>query len=205
MINCEVSIESKSDEKAIQFRKMGNIFFVTKCHFDALLCYNRSISYANTKNILSLSYANRSTVYLKMKHYDQCLKNIQWARENDYPVDQLEALQELEQKCRTLKQQNTNRVNEDPWEFFKLSYPSNKNIPFIVDRLEVRTTEKYGRGIYATQDLKAGDIICIDEPVINFLEVRRFHHHCKNCFKTCMLNLIPCSRTGKFKYFFLIM
>ncbi|XP_070496177.1 N-lysine methyltransferase SMYD2-B-like [Chironomus tepperi] len=166
----------------------------------ALIAYNKSIAYACTKNALSLSYANRSATFLELECYDECLKNIKWARESGYPENKLSKLDEREQKCKKLRLKGRNNKNEDPWEFFKLSYPANKKIPFIVDRLEVRTTEKYGRGIYATRDLKAGDIICIEDPVISFLDGNHFYKHCNNCSKSCMLNLIPCNNTASMMF-----
>ena len=191
------SIASKSDNTAIKYRESGNAEFSRKNYLNALISYNISISYACTKNNMSLGYANRSAVYMELERYEECLKNIQWARENDYPEDKIEKLKEREQRCKKLMIEGKKNVNEDPWEFFKLSYPANKKIPWIVECLEVRTTEKYGRGIYATKDLKAGDILSNEDAVIHFLDGDGFYKHCNNCFKTSMLNLIPCSHTGK--------
>lgn len=197
MKNRRTSVEFKSDTKANQFREAGNVKYIKKEYMAALIAYNKSISYAVSANALSLGYANRSAAFLELECYNECIKNIEWARENGYPEDKLSKLDEREQKCKKLRIKGRNNKNEDPWEFFKLSYPANKKIPFIVDRLEVRITEKYGRGIYATRDLKAGDIICIEDPAISFLDGNHFYKHCNNCSKSCMMNLIPCNHTGK--------
>jgi tetratricopeptide (TPR) repeat protein len=189
-------VDYKSDEKSIKFREKGNTEFIKKNYLDALNSYNKSIAYATSKEVLSLGYANRSAVYMEIECYEECLKNIEWARENDYPMDKIEKLNERELKCKRFIQEGKKNLVEDPWNFFKLSYPANKKIPWIVDRLELRTTEKYGRGIYATQDLKAGDIICVEELIIHSLSNESRYKHCDNCLKTSLLNLLPCSRTS---------
>ncbi|KAL7035122.1 hypothetical protein ACKWTF_008235 [Chironomus riparius] len=200
MKNRRAFVDFKSDKKANEFREVGNAKYTKREYMAALIAYNKSIAYACTKNALSLGYANRSAAFLELECYDECLKNIEWARNIGYPEDKLSKLEEREQKCKKLRLKGRNNKNEDPWEFFKLSYPANKKIPWIVDRLEVRTTEKYGRGIYATKDLKAGDIICIEDPVISFLEGNHFYKHCNNCSKSCMMNLIPCNHTASMMF-----
>jgi len=89
-------------------------------------------------------------------------------------------------------------VEKENWEdLFKLSYPANEKIPWLVDCVEMRVTEKFGRGIYAKHDLKAGDIICIEEPAVNYADGDNAYFRCYNCFKANAMSLIPCDKTGK--------
>ena len=196
------SVASKSDNTAIKYRESGNAEFRRKNYLNALISYNISISYACTKKVLSLGYANRSAVYIEIESYEACLKNIQWARENDYPMDKIEKLNEREQKCKRFILEGKKNLVEDPWDFFKLSYPPNKKIPWIVDRLELRKTKKYGRGIYATKDLKVGDIICVEDSIFGLLDGDSYYMYCNNCLKTSKMNLLPCNQTGKIKFKF---
>jgi hypothetical protein len=76
--------------------------------------------------------------------------------------------------------------------FLKLSYPANPKIPFIIDGLEVRMTKKFGRGIFTTRDLKPGDIISIEKPVITKMAPAGQYIHCANCMLSNKLNLLPC-------------
>jgi len=192
-----ISID-KSDKVANKHRESGNSHYSQKEWLKALIAYNKSITCANSKNVICLGYANRSAVFLEIQRYEDCLKNIEWARENKYP-NKLK-LTEREKKCKELMEKAVK--HEDPNDFFKLSYPANEKIPWIADCLKMRTTEKYGRGIYATKDLKAGDIVCVEEPIIHcFKDISNdlgdaYYMHCYHCFKTCMLNLIPCIRTN---------
>jgi len=194
-----VKICAKSDEKANEFRELGNKHYNQGEMLEALIFYNKSITFASSKKVLSLGYANRSAVYLSLECKEECLKNIEWARENGYPKDKLSRLDEREEKCKKFPQSGWKNVAENPWNFFKLSYPANKKIPWMVDCLEVRTTQKYGRGIYATRDLKAGDIICIEEQLF-FLLNDAYYKHCMNCHQTCMMNLIPCTQTASMMF-----
>jgi hypothetical protein len=189
-------IDYKSNLKAGMIRDKGNTEFGENRHLSALLFYNQSIAYATSKEVLSLGYANRSAAFLELECYTECLKNIEWARENDFSKDKIKKLNERDQKCKRFILEGKKNVVEDPWNFFKLSYPANKKIPWIVDCLELRTTDKYGRGIYATQDLKAGDIICVEEPVIHMVSDQSRYKHCENCFKTSLWNLLPCTETA---------
>jgi tetratricopeptide (TPR) repeat protein len=194
----------KSDKASDKHREAGNSHFVQKEFQKALIYYNKAITYANTKNVICLAYANRSAVFFELKRYEECLKNIEWARENKYPASKMSKLDERENKCKELMAKTDKP--EDLWKYFKLSYPANEKIPWIANCIEMRTTEKFGRGIYATKDLKAGDVICVDEPIINgFMESSdvtgsgmgdSYYMHCYHCFKSCMLNLIPCIRTN---------
>ena len=190
---------NKSNEKAKEFQGLGNKCFENKKWMDALIYYNKSISFGSSKQILCLIYANRSAVYFEIQRYKECLENIELARKNGYPKNKMDKLNKREEKCKELMiQENLEKIQitEKSSEIFQLSYPASKTIPWIVDCVEVKNTEKYGRGIYAKQDLKAGDIISIEDPVVCILRDDGYYKHCANCMKTCMLNLIPCARTG---------
>ena len=124
--------------------------------------------------------------------------NIEWARENDYPAEKIQKLNEREEKCKKMKEEHVEDPEDDPWNYFKLSYPANPKIPFIINDLTMKTTAKFGRGIYATRNLNPGDFIAIEEAqiktfsVMNELVIGGFHI-CFNCLKSNMLNLLPCS------------
>lgn len=175
--------------------KLANKYFNRQNYFIALIFYNQLISHSKNRLDLSIGYANRSAVYYVLGMYDECLKNIQWSRENDYPENKFPQLNEREAKCKELMPESK-KVKINPFEIFKLSYPSNKKVPWIADCVEVKITEKYGRGIYATRDLVPGDIICIEDIIINYRYTNYEYSHCYNCYKSNAMNLIPCDLTG---------
>lgn len=187
----------KSDEKSEKFRNAGNLDFVARKYVDALINYNKSITFAETKEVAALAYGNRSAVYFELMLFDECLQNIQLARESGYSADKLQKLNDREDKCKELLSESMDADKKDFWNCFKLSYPSNEKIPWLVDCVEMRWIRPFGRGIYAKQDLKAGDIICVEEPIVNYADGDNAYSRCYNCFKANAMNLIPCDRTGK--------
>jgi SET and MYND domain-containing protein 4 len=138
----------KSKEFSNFIRSEGNKFYKELRFFEALECYNQSLSFAEAKSSeIPLAYANRSALYLEVKEYQLCLDNIQLAIDSNYPVDKLQTLKTRKDKCKTLIETDVKSDDYDPWKFFKLSYPANEKIPFIVDCLELRRNEKFGRYI----------------------------------------------------------
>lgn len=145
--------------------KWRQFFFNSNDEISSCLHSCQALCFAVSKENLAYAYANRSAICFQYKKYKECLQNIQWARENDYPADKAQKLIEREEKCKShLKAQEEDE--EAVKNFLQLSYPANPKIPFIVDCLEMRANGKFGRGIFTTRDLKAGDIIAIEEPVL---------------------------------------
>lgn len=79
----------------------------------------------------------------------------------------------------------------DRWNFFKLSYAANENFPAIVNCLELRSNEKYGRHIITNQDLNPGDIIAVEKRSFNNLNEKGSYIRCANCLKSNKMSLIP--------------
>lgn len=137
------NIVEKSKGHADEYRNEGNLFFNVKKYVAALLCYNKSLLYSPPDSeSLGLAYANRSAAYYKMELYNHSLINIQLARENKYPMQNIDKLEIREKKCLEI-------INDPSYshrdtseavgkEFFELSYTENKKIPFIVECLELK-------------------------------------------------------------------
>jgi SET and MYND domain-containing protein 4 len=162
------NFDRKSNSESEKFRQEGNKLYKNGKFFEALLKYNASLCYAEDYSNLALAYANRSAVYFELKLYQPCLNNIQLARKHKYPADKMKVLDDREKRCLELMMEKT-KICDDPFDYFKLSYKANPKIPFIVEEVEMKTDENYGRGIYAKQPLKVGDIISIETPFVNVL------------------------------------
>jgi hypothetical protein len=204
-----IQVDKKSNDIAKDARITGDDRFKVKNYLFALNHYNRSIAFAKSKNVAALAYGNRSAVYFENQLYNECLENIQLARENGYPSNKMSILADREAKCKELMDELKTLLDEfkdeksnDIRDFFKLSYPANEKIPWVVDCVEVRTTEQFGRGIYAKQDLKAGDIICVEDAFFNYTskDVYSTYFHCYNCFKSNRMNLIPCDKIASIMF-----
>lgn len=194
-------LKHKSDAESCKYRAEGNTYYSKKRHFEAIVLFNKAIAHAKSEKCLALSYGNRSAAFFEAKKYQECIESIKLARENDYPAEKIEKLDEREKKCiQMLATQASIKKDpaDDPWEFFKLSYPAKATIPWLIDGLEMRRTEKYGRGVYTTRNLLPGDIIAIEDCSTMFtLQEGSFYKHCANCLKSKMLQLLPCIKTGE--------
>lgn len=203
----EMSFE-KSNKMADEYRTEGNRCYIRKQFLDALIYYNKSLCFAEQgSESLAFAFANRASVYLELKLFRKCLKNIELARDN-YPIDKLRILNERESKCQNLMKNNYERERKmDNWDFFELTHPANKRIPYIADCLEVKSNEKYGRYIITNIDLSVGDIVAIEEPSCQILfDVTKSYSYCVYCCKDELLDLLPCSDcvTSKYSLFNLI-
>lgn len=191
----------KSGDKSEALRSEANRLYVQKKFFDALLKYNASLCSAEPESEnLGLAYANRSAVYFELKLYNECLSNISLARQNRYPEKNLSILKKREEKC--FEQMKQQRKPFDLCNFFKLSYPHNKKLPFIADCLELKVDKKYGRHIVTNHALNVGDVVAIDDPTYKVIKADSRYstcfdsntfQRCANCLRENLLNLIPCT------------
>lgn len=187
--------------RASEFRKKGNDKFKSGQYYKALLHYNQSLMTAkqiDCNESLSLAFGNRSAVYFEVKEYEMCIENIRLAKQHEYPADKMGKLIEREEKCIKIMCDQMSHDPENDQNFFKLSYPANKKIPFIVNCLEMHKDRKYGRGIYTTQDLKIGDVLCLEK--VFLLDISSEDRRCRNCASGNLLNLIPSADQCKFKF-----
>lgn len=188
----------KIESLASLFYTEGNRLFEQKQYFPALESYNKSLCHAkpNTVDLVN-GFAGRSAVYFEMKHYANSLENIRLARcQSSFNEDT--TLDERESRCKGfLKLGDIFDTVDDK---FKLSYAQHSQIPFLVNRLELKENEKFGRYIETNGDLRPGDIIAIEEPVLKFIDFNALHSYkyqrCFNCLRSNNLNLLPGPRSG---------
>lgn len=191
----------KSNSKAAKLRTEGNQLYKNGKLYDALLKYNESLCNADDDVNLALAYANRSAVYFELKQHQHCLKNIQLARQHEYPTEKMSSLDDREMRCLELIMQKTEFLN-DSIHFFKLSYKANPKIPFIIDGLELKTNKEFGRHIITNRTLNVGDIISIEPPFFSVLhsdpsfdktaKPSNKFNYCHHCLMDNMMDLIPC-------------
>lgn len=101
-------------------------------------------------------------------------------------------LSERREKCLDMLMLHEPDPYKNPWNFFKLSYPANEKIPYVVDCIELQKSKSFGRHLITNRALKTGNIICIEEPFHKFINNSARFSHCANCLKSEKLNLFPC-------------
>jgi tetratricopeptide (TPR) repeat protein len=187
----------KNNQQAINFRNKGNLKFRHNKFHEALISYNKSLCHAEIgSENLSLAYANRAAVYLEVKEADKCLENIELARAHEYANEA--KLKEREEKAKKLKENLVEDPENDPKNFFKLSYPQHERNPSIANCLEIKSDPQFGRHVVTNRDLSPGDVIAIEEPIFKAVYHGKRQERCSNCLKPNMLSLIPCDRNCNF-------
>lgn len=203
--------QRKSGAKSENLRAEANRLYVQKKFYDATLKYNESLCFAEPESEnMGLAYANRAAVYYEMKLYDKCLRDIELAKQSHYPEKNFETLKKREEKClEQMKQHQDETQSSDTWNYFKLSYPANKKLPFVAECLELKVDKKYGRHIVTNRSLKVGDIVAIDDPTFKVIKADSRYstcfesntfQRCGNCLNENLLSLIPCSSCSKTMY-----
>jgi SET and MYND domain-containing protein 4 len=195
----------KSEKRSLKNKERGNQCYTSKDYREAIIFYNKALCYAESNLQLSFIYANRSAAYLESKRFKECLDNIQLAKDLGYPQEKMPKLLAREENCKNLMISNINKVNKDEEavkNFFKLSYKSHPTIPFIIEGIELRRSEEFGRYLITTRNLNVGDIIAIEEPYLKYLEKGHFikFERCANCLRYNNLNLIPCKECSECKF-----
>lgn len=184
----------KSNKESTNYRILGNKHFAAKTNSDyliALKLYNKSICYAQSNSEeLSIGFANRSAVYFALELYDDCLENIKLAKELPYPTRLMEKLNDREGNCLKLRRPDKKVELPRP----KLSFPGSYKTPLalVADCLKLEKNEQYGRHVITTIDLKAGDVVAIEESFCSTLPSSYQFERCQNCLNEHNYNLIPC-------------
>ncbi|CAH1397214.1 unnamed protein product [Nezara viridula] len=80
-------IVAKKSSVAEKFRLKGNACIKSSDNVTALRCYNRSLFYApKDSDELRSAYGNRSYILMEMKHYSECIKDIDRAIMKNQPA-----------------------------------------------------------------------------------------------------------------------
>lgn len=181
--------EKKSDELALNHRLRGNEFFKNRKYFSALCAYNESLCFAEAESeMLGLSYANRSAVFLEIQEFNHCRENIELAKQFKYPETNSNKLHTRERLCG-----ESHEIKTDERKTLRLTNKPNPKYPFVADCLELRCSEELGRHIVTERTLKTGEVIAIERPFGSMLLPNCVVKRCTNCLQQNQLNLLPCT------------
>jgi len=174
-----------------KFRNHGNKLYKKKKYAEALEYFNKSLCYAEKidSKEATLCFGSRSIVYVNLGLPEQCKDNILLASIPGSPSEKMELFHSRQEKYDEMMRRKKDPVKD----FFKLSYPAHENIPFLANCIELQTTKKYGRGLYATQDIDAGGVIAVEKPIMRAIFEDGYYIRCINCLESKSMNLMPCS------------
>ncbi|XP_063922984.1 SET and MYND domain-containing protein 4-like [Zophobas morio] len=191
---------TKSDVKASELRKLGNVQFQNKSDKDALILYTQSLSFAKSDEEVSVAYGNRSAALFYMGFYEECLADIDRAFRHGYP-ESLSAKLFKRKKDATKAYSDRKKVvkvktYEIPQSEMNPSIQSARNC------IEIQANEKYGRHIVASRDIAIGEVLAVDNPYLVELQADMSSDpflFCCECLKHCY-NVIPCLNCNEAYY-----
>jgi hypothetical protein len=188
--------EMKCNKVAENFGAKADECLSMKKFAEALENYNQCLRFAENKTkALSDAFAGRAKVYFELKLFEASLENIQSAIDMCATEEKCKIYKNFQETCRETQSSIASESDENNiWNFFKLSQPTHKRIPFIAQCLEVRKNDVFGRYIATTCNLNPGDIVVVEEPFYKVLDPMKRHARCAICLKQNMLNLIPCNK-----------
>lgn len=174
----------KSNAIALQKRNEGNVKFRARKWLDAMELYGDSLRFAEPKSEhISLAYANRAACFLSLKMYENCLKDIELAKEAGYPKHLMPKLDKRKEEC--LKQ-----MRDDPQPDRKLNFVPNDQFPYLANVAELRKSKNGEHSIVAKTDIDVGEIVLIEKPFQAF-RFENFGSKCSMCLKEYS-NLVAC-------------
>lgn len=162
-----------------------------KCfkYYEALVALNkRSIAAAGDASVLSKVYEEKAQIYLKLGHHEHCLSCLE---ELKRILNTDENATGLEDKTSSAQDNNDSTlISQSIFEnFFKLSHPPHPRLPFLVNCLELRENDDFGKHVITSQELKAGDVIAIEKSYFHFISPHAIFERCFNCFRSNKLDL----------------
>ncbi|XP_060839916.1 SET and MYND domain-containing protein 4-like [Rhopalosiphum padi] len=80
--------------------------------------------------------------------------------------------------------------------FKKLEIDKSTN---LLKCVEIQNSKEMGRGLFASKNIKPGEILIIEEPIAGVFKNSMWMFNCNYCFKRC-LSAIPCSKCSQVVY-----
>lgn len=188
--------QRKDNDKSAQFRLEGNQFFSQAKYHLALEKYNQSVCYAeNGTDVIAFGFAlaNRSSCFLKLKLFKECLKDIEIAKQSNYPAELMHKLDLRQAKClHELSKGNAESARVDN-QTVSLSFGEHTKYAGVANCLELQYNNKWGRHITTSRSLNINETVIIEKP---FAFVGHDcndskYNRCSHCYKAKM-NFTPC-------------
>lgn len=183
-------LTSKDNNKSEEYRSIGDSLGAELNYHEALILYNQSLCSAETDTVcIAQAYERRSLIYFKIAEYEKCLRNIDLAKNHGYPEDRIEKLNLRRIECKEMILKRCHKLSHN---LIKLSHQADKNNPAISACLKLSVNDVFGRHVITDKDLKVGDIIAIEQIYVGIPRSNERFSRCHNCFKSDLMDLIPC-------------
>ncbi|XP_026756125.2 SET and MYND domain-containing protein 4 [Galleria mellonella] len=189
---------SKSEDVSLHYRLLGNQHYGRKENYTALQYYNLSLLYAPIGSVCySVALSNRSAVFLSLRKYDECLKDVEKVFKCEFPANLNNKLIKRKETCLNnlvnKNEQNGHKENPEIKKILSLEGPKDPRYVCASAKLEVVYNEKMGRHVVAKEDIKVGEVLVEEEPYLVILLSSQYLVCCNYCLSRSM-NLLPCHK-----------
>lgn len=181
----------KNELISTEHRKKGNIALERGKYQIALMCYNQALLTApKNSRAMILAISNRSALFLKLKAYKACLKDIDTCFSMDCPSEIIGKLTKRKRDASVLTKENELDVI---FTAFARKHtectPNNSEIPCATS--DIKAVGSIIPKIVASNDIKIGTVICCERAYVSYTDPYNSLYSCHFCQKMT-LNLIPC-------------
>lgn len=180
----------KSNQGSKLCREVGNKQFAEGKWIAAIDLYNRAICTATnvSSEFVGLAYANRSACFFELQMYENCLVDINLAKEAKFPQRLMAKLDNRRDKCLAFIKAGSHPIPFEP----KLSFESHPKYTEMANVLEIKRNSEFGRHITVTCDIDVGKVVVMETAFMTAYRFEKF----RRC-DTCMMkdtNLMPCTK-----------
>lgn len=189
----DVKPACKNWENSSNFRKEGNQLFIKYSYWEALVLFNKSISYApNDSEELAIAFGNRASCLLRLGYPHEALKDVERGLTFNVPCSYRDKLQLRKKQCLdSIKTSTTSKLLFGDGVLPPLSRGQSTFFDNASKLVELSFDNYCERQLIVNDDVKVGEILVVEKPYSRSLLPDYFHTHCSHCFRRS-LNLIPC-------------
>lgn len=182
-------LPKKDNKLSLLYRNQGNQLYTLKNYKKAIELYNKSLCYAEVDSEhVGFAFGNRSLCFLELKKYEQCLADIQLAKDANYPQTMMYKLDARKTAC--LEKIKTDRKPQPNQP--KLSFDGDSQLPSMANILKIKQDDQFGRHIVTESDIEMAQTVIIERPLSDVL-IGSEYSRCMNCLKENK-NLIACKK-----------
>lgn len=184
------SLFSKCDATSQVKRKFANMHFKDRDWEDAIEYYNEALCFAEKgSKCMGLAFANRSACFFNMKLFDQCLIDIELAKQNNYPKSLIPELEKRKLHCQKLI---ASGMHSQERRTLQLDFMENEQFPGMSNVIEISKSADGKHAVYASENIEVGKIVAIDKSFTKTLFMI-YGWKCNICLSS-NTNLVPCKK-----------
>lgn len=158
--------------------------------------YDDSLCYAEERSEnISLAYAKRSKCFFQLEMYNECLKDIELAKDAGYPTELMPDLEQRKADC--LAHLDNSDGAKSSERVAKLSFEPDEKFPCMANVLKVEKNTDGKHSVIAKQDIDVGKTIIVED-TLKFIHIN-FERRCTICLKK-EPNLVPCKKCAIAKF-----